>query len=72
MADELLIAGVGLNGTSGGWGNTWSNGFTQQSTVVSTVSNDNQKSASSTVDGTVVAREATKPPRVGPPTHPAR
>ncbi len=57
-ADELLIAGVGLNGTSGGWANTWSNGFTQQSTVVSTVSIDNQKSASSTADRIVVATGA--------------
>lgn len=55
MADELVIAGMGLNGTSGGWGNTWSNGFTQQSTVVSTVSNDDQRSASSTADRIVVA-----------------
>ena len=55
-ADELVIAGVGLNGTSGGWGNTWTNGFTQQSTVVSTVTpQDQNKSASSTADNIVSA-----------------
>ena len=54
-ANQLLIAGVGLNGASGGWANTWTNGFTQQSTVVSTVSIDNQVSASSTAARIVVA-----------------
>ena len=58
LADELVIAGIGVNGTSGGWANTWTNGFAQQSTVVSTGGNNNQKSASSTADRIVSATGA--------------
>ena len=49
-ADELVVAGIGLNGTSGGWANTWTNGFTQQSTVESTGGPGTGRSASSTAD----------------------
>ncbi len=35
VAEELVIGAIGLEGASGGWANTWTNSFTQQSTVVS-------------------------------------
>ncbi|MCH8984635.1 MAG: hypothetical protein IH943_11155 [Acidobacteria bacterium] len=54
-ADQLLIAGVGLNGTSDGWANTWTNSFSQQSTVVSTGGSAVNRSASSTADRIVTA-----------------
>ena len=50
LADELVIAGIGLNGTSGGWANTWTNAFTQQSTVQSSGGGANSQSAHSTAD----------------------
>ena len=54
-ADQLLIAGIGLNGTSDGWANTWTNSFSQQSTVVSTGGSAANRSASSTADRIVTA-----------------
>ena len=50
VADELIIAGIATMGASGGWDNTWTNGFTQQSTVESTGGGANGHSASSTAD----------------------
>ncbi len=55
VADELVIAGLGLNGSSGGWANTWTNGFTQRSTVVSSGGPAAGRSASSTADRIVAA-----------------
>ncbi|MCH7583506.1 MAG: hypothetical protein IIC72_12885 [Acidobacteria bacterium] len=55
VADELLVAGIGLRGAPGVWANTWTNSFTQQSTVVSTGGGDNELSASSTADRIVSA-----------------
>ena len=49
VADELVIAAIGLNGDSGGWDDTWTNAFTRQSTVEST-GTANERSASSTAD----------------------
>ncbi len=54
-ADQLLIAGLGLNGESGGWANTWTNGFTEQSTVASTGGGAANRSASSTAERIVSA-----------------
>ena len=53
QADELVIAGIGISGTSGGWANTWTNGFAQQSTVQT--SGNGNKSSSSTADRLVSA-----------------
>ncbi len=50
QTDELVIAGIATNGASGGFGNTWTNGFTQQSTVASTGGGPVQQSNSSTAD----------------------
>jgi len=55
VADELIIAGLGLQGSSGGWANTWTNGFTQQSTLESTGGGAAGHSASSTADRIVSA-----------------
>ena len=52
---ELLIAGVGLAGDGGGWLNTWTNGFTQQSTVASSGIPSTFRSDSSTADRIVSA-----------------
>ena len=54
VADELVIAGFGVNGTSGGWDDTWTNSFTEQSTVESTGS-AGERSASSIADRIVTA-----------------
>lgn len=35
QADELVIGGLGIAGNIGGWDNTWTNSFTQQTTAIS-------------------------------------
>ena len=55
VADELLIAGLATMGASGGWADTWTNGFTQQSTVESTGGGAGGHSASSTAEVIVSA-----------------
>ena len=49
VADELVIAAIGLAGASGSWDDTWTNAFTEQSTVESTGTSD-ERSASSIAD----------------------
>ncbi len=36
QADELVIGALGVPGNIGGWDNTWTNSFTQQTTAIST------------------------------------
>ena len=36
QADELVIGGLGISGSTGGWNDEWTNSFTQQTTIVST------------------------------------
>ena len=46
---QLVIAAIGLAGASGSWDDTWTNAFTEQSTVESTGTSD-ERSASSIAD----------------------
>ncbi|MFQ5948115.1 MAG: DUF2341 domain-containing protein, partial [Acidimicrobiia bacterium] len=55
QANELIVAGIGLTGQDGGWGNTWTNGFTQQTTVVSTGGGPTGDSSHTTADRIVSA-----------------
>ncbi len=54
-AEELVIGAIGLQGSSGGWADTWTNSFTQQTTVESSGGGNNSHSASSTADRVVSA-----------------